>query len=137
MKQLSAEWTDYLTQRTNFPHLKADTVRRGRLARGALRTASHRSPWHTNHDVGACQDRHYHALAADRVQDDIGADDVGHAVCDLLDLGEFVQKGSVRTQYGTTADRSRRVGPVGAGIAGFLCTADQGTVQVPVPVPAG
>ena len=28
-------------------------MRRGRFARGALRTASRRSPWNTNHDVDA------------------------------------------------------------------------------------
>ena len=53
MKQLSAEWADYLTSRTNGRHLGAGTVRRGRLARGALRTASRHSPWNANHDVDA------------------------------------------------------------------------------------
>ncbi|MGL4997090.1 MAG: alpha-amylase family glycosyl hydrolase, partial [Deefgea sp.] len=32
-----------------------------------------------------------------------GANDVGYAVYDLYDLGEFEQKGSVRTKYGTKA----------------------------------
>ena len=53
MKQLSAEWTDYLTQRTNCRRLGVGMMRRGRLARDALRTASHRSPWDPDHDVGA------------------------------------------------------------------------------------
>ena len=30
-----------------------------------------------------------------------GIDDVGYGVYDLYDLGEFNQKGSVRTKYGT------------------------------------
>jgi len=33
-----------------------------------------------------------------------GADDVGYGVYDLYDLGEFDQKGSVRTKYGTRDD---------------------------------
>ncbi|RYG77444.1 alpha-amylase, partial [bacterium] len=33
-----------------------------------------------------------------------GAKDVGYAVYDLFDLGEFDQKGSVRTKYGTRAE---------------------------------
>jgi len=33
-----------------------------------------------------------------------GAEDVGYGVYDLYDLGEFDQKGSVRTKYGTRAD---------------------------------
>ncbi len=33
-----------------------------------------------------------------------GADDVGYGVYDLFDLGEFDQKGSVRTKYGTRAE---------------------------------
>ncbi len=33
-----------------------------------------------------------------------GASDVGYGVYDLFDLGEFDQKGSVRTKYGTKAD---------------------------------
>ena len=30
-----------------------------------------------------------------------GAKDVGYAIYDLFDLGEFNQKGSIRTKYGT------------------------------------
>src|SRR4051794_9583575 len=30
-----------------------------------------------------------------------GADDVGYGVYDLFDLGEFPQKGAIRTKYGT------------------------------------
>ena len=33
-----------------------------------------------------------------------GAEDVGYAVYDLFDLGEFDQKGSIRTKYGTKDD---------------------------------
>ena len=53
MKQLSAEWTDYLTQRKNCRRFGVGMMRRGRLARGALRTASRRSPRNANHDVDA------------------------------------------------------------------------------------
>ena len=66
-----------------------------------------------------------------------GADDVVMPSATCSNSASSSRKAPERTKYGTTADRSRRVGPVGAGIAGFLCTADQGTVQVPVPaVPA-
>ena len=33
-----------------------------------------------------------------------GIDDVGYSVYDLYDLGEFDQKGSVRTKYGTKGE---------------------------------
>ena len=33
-----------------------------------------------------------------------GADDVGYGIYDLFDLGEFEQKGTVRTKYGTRAE---------------------------------
>jgi alpha-amylase len=33
-----------------------------------------------------------------------GAEDVGYSVYDLYDLGEFNQKGSVATKYGTKKD---------------------------------
>src|SRR5688572_14408032 len=36
-----------------------------------------------------------------------GANDVGYGVYDLFDLGEFDQKGSVRTKYGTKAELLR------------------------------
>ena len=118
MTQLSAEWTDYLTQRTNFPHLKADTVRRRRLARDALRTASRRltmaSESRRRPSPKSASPR---SRCRPRTRRLGGADDVGHAVCDLLDLGEFVQKGS-------RADEIRHDGrPVAACGAGrrWIC----------------
>lgn len=38
-----------------------------------------------------------------------GANDVGYGVYDLYDLGEFDQKGSVRTKYGVKADYQRLI----------------------------
>lgn len=43
-----------------------------------------------------------------------GAEDVGYGVYDLYDLGEFDQKGSVRTKYGTKADYVACVGALQA-----------------------
>src|SRR5688572_16171003 len=39
-----------------------------------------------------------------------GAHDVGYGVYDLFDLGEFDQKGTVRTKYGTRAELDTAIG---------------------------
>ena len=51
-----------------------------------------------------------------------GADDVGYAVYDLYDLGEFGQKGSVATKYGTKEEYLRAVDALHA--AGLQVYAD-------------
>ena len=51
-----------------------------------------------------------------------GGLDVGYGVYDLYDLGEFDQKGSVRTRYGTKDEYCAAVGQVQA--AGLQCYAD-------------
>src|SRR4051812_9055615 len=47
-----------------------------------------------------------------------GTDDVGYAVYDLFDLGEFDQKGTVATKYGTKPQLQAAVTALqGAGLA--------------------
>ncbi len=43
----------------------------------------------------------YRSVAAAGLQRGRGSDDVGYGVYDLYDLGEFAQKGTVATKYGT------------------------------------
>jgi alpha-amylase len=51
-----------------------------------------------------------------------GANDVGYSVYDLFDLGEFKQKGSVRTKYGTKDDLLNAIRAVQD--SGMQCYAD-------------
>jgi alpha-amylase len=51
-----------------------------------------------------------------------GADDVGYSVYDLFDLGEFPQKNSTATKYGTKADLHAAIAALGA--AGLQVYAD-------------
>ena len=57
-----------------------------------------------------------------------GAKDVGYAVYDMYDLGEFDQKGSVRTKYGThkeylaAIEASRAAWSASTSCAGSACS---------------
>src|SRR3954471_5334530 len=51
-----------------------------------------------------------------------GPNDVGYGVYDLFDLGEFDQKGSVRTKYGTKEELLQAIEALHA--SGLQCYAD-------------